>query len=80
MGNDAEVGPPPAWKFWHPLPFWHALVIFFVAQFVVALPVVFLREALGIGIPTAAIGAGAGFLGVMVTLRRAAKARAARPG
>jgi len=43
--------PVPAWKFWHPLPFWQAVVIAFVAQLLGILPIVALREGLGIGVP-----------------------------
>ncbi|HMR08681.1 MAG TPA: hypothetical protein PKA88_23035, partial [Polyangiaceae bacterium] len=65
----------PAWKFWHPLPLWHVFVILFIAQFVVAAPVVFIREVLGIGLPTASIGAGGGVLGYFIVMSRAQKVR-----
>jgi len=51
----------PAWKFWHPLPFWQVLVVAFALEIVCTIPVVALREGLGVGIPTwvgAAIGGG----------------------
>ncbi|MEZ4223646.1 MAG: hypothetical protein R3B13_22040 [Polyangiaceae bacterium] len=69
----------PAWKFWHPLPFWHVLVIFFIAQIVAAMPVVFVREALGIGLPTATIGGAGGLVGYFIVMRRAQKARETAP-
>ncbi len=67
----------PAWKFWHPLPFWHVLVIFFIAQIVAAIPVVFVREVLGIGLPTATIGGAGGLIGYLIVFNRAQKAREA---
>ncbi len=67
----------PAWKFWHPLPVWQVFVVFFIAQIVVAIPVVFVREVLGIGLPTASIGGGGGILGYFIITNRAQKAREA---
>jgi hypothetical protein len=74
--GDRVAAEVPQWKFWHPLPIWHVVVIFLIAQFVVAIPVVLLREVFGLGIPTASIGGGAGILGFFVTFQRASKARA----
>jgi hypothetical protein len=41
----------PAWKFWHPLPLWQVFAIGFVAQLACIIPIVALREGLGLGIP-----------------------------
>lgn len=63
----------PAWKFWHPLPFWQVLVIGFVAQLVCTIPVVLLREGLGVPIPAWAgsgLGGGLMFVGVRAMARR----------
>ena len=35
---------PPAWKFWHPLPFWHVIVVLLITNVVAALLIVGLRE------------------------------------
>lgn len=51
----------PAWKFWHPLPFWQVIAIAFVAQLACIIPIVALREGLGIGVPEW-IGSGLGGL------------------
>lgn len=68
--------PAPNWKFWHPLPFWHVLVIFFIAQLVATIFVVALREGLGLNwVSSAAAGGAGGFLGVVIVLARAKKAR-----
>lgn len=51
----------PAWKFWHPLPLWQVFAIGFVAQLACIIPIVALREGLGLGIPEW-VGSGLGGL------------------
>ena len=60
----------PSWKFWHPVPFWQVLVLWVVAVVVGNLFVVFLREVLHLGVPTAAGGLVGGLLGVLATFAR----------
>jgi hypothetical protein len=72
--------PRPAWKFWHPLPLWHVLVIFFVAQFAAGIFLVLLREGLGLTwLPAAASGGVGAFLGYVVTVGRARRALGGAP-
>lgn len=42
----------PAWKFWHPLPFWKALVIASVLQLVIVVPIEMINGGLHLGLPT----------------------------
>ena len=69
----------PAWKFWHPLPFWQVIAIGFVAQLVCTLPVVFLREGLGLGIP-AWVGSGLGGGLMFVAVRAMAQRKLSAGG
>lgn len=68
--------PVPPWKFWHPLPFWHVIVIFALTNIAMTFVVVALREGLGVHLPGGAVAGGAGgFLGVVIVMGRAKKAR-----
>lgn len=74
----------PPWKFWHPLPFWQVLVIGFVVQLVLVVPVEMLNGGLGLGIP---VGVASGIAGVamfvvirMFAQRKLAAEGAAAPG
>lgn len=68
--------PAPPWKFWHPLPFWHAVLIAFVAQIVCMLPVVALREVLHIPLPEW-IGSALGGAAMFIVIRHFARRRLA---
>lgn len=41
----------PTWKFWYPLSIWHVLIIGFVCQFVLSVPIAMLNGGLQLGIP-----------------------------
>ena len=42
----------PAWKFWHPLPLWKALLVGALLQLVLVVPLEMLNGGLHLGIPT----------------------------
>lgn len=69
----------PAWKFWHPLPLWQVFAIGLVLQIVCTVPVVALREGLGLGVPT---WVGSGLAGglLFVAVRAMARRRLASGG
>ena len=69
--------PVPAWKFWHPLPFWQVIVIAFVTQLASIFPAVALREGLGLQFPIWIANGAAGAL-MVVAVRAAAARRAAK--
>lgn len=54
--------PVPAWKFWHPLPFWQVLLIAVGAQFACIIPLVALQQLFGLQLNGAAAGGGGGLL------------------
>ncbi len=68
----------PVRKFLHPLPVWHAVLIFLVAQLVATFALVALREGFGVRIPDWVAGAAGGLFGVVgvqiFARRRLAKA------
>lgn len=67
----------PAWKFWHPLPFWQVIVIALVMQFVCIFPIVALQELFGIHVPTW-VGSGLAGVGMWFAVRVFAQRRLAR--
>lgn len=67
----------PAWKFWHPLPFWQVVVIAFAMQLVCIIPLVALQESFGINVP-AWIGSGIAGAGMFFAVRVFARRRLAR--
>lgn len=69
----------PAWKFWHPLPFWHVIAIGFVTQIIATIPVIALRELAGLDLD-GAIGGGLGGLLMFLVVRWLARRRLAAAG
>ena len=69
--------PAPAWKFWHPLPFWQVLLVALACQLVCTIPVVALQELAGIRLNGAGVGAAGGFL-MVVVIRALAKRKLER--
>ena len=67
----------PAWKFWHPLPFWQVIVIAFVMQLVCIFPLIALQQLLGIYVP-AWVGSGIAGAGMYLAVRAFARRRLAR--
>jgi hypothetical protein len=57
----------PTWKYWHPLPFWKMIAIFFAAEIACVVPTLVLREAFGIPVPMWVAAGLAGGLGAMAT-------------
>jgi hypothetical protein len=69
--------PTPSWKFWHPLPFWHVIVVLLVLNVGLQLLGVGLREGLGVTFFSGPLASGlAGGLGVWIILLLAEKRRA----
>jgi hypothetical protein len=68
--------PVPAWKFWHPLPFWQALVIAAVMQIVFELAIVALDKVAGVRIPYW-VGGGLGGFAMFIAVRALANRRLA---
>ncbi|MFT3709984.1 MAG: hypothetical protein QM817_20320 [Archangium sp.] len=64
----------PAWKFWHPLPFWQVLVIFLLVSLAFGLIAGGLGEA-GIHLPGAGVSAGASLTSYLIVLARARSRR-----
>ena len=67
---------PPAWKFWHPLPFWWVLVIAFGAQILSFLGVAAFGMITGISVPPW-VGGGIGGVAMVAAVRAAAARRLA---
>lgn len=71
------TSPVPPWKIWHPLSFVKVVAILFVAQIVCVIPIVALREGLGVPVPMW-VGSGlAGLLGWVVIMMLAQRAKKA---
>jgi hypothetical protein len=60
--NDTAPESVPTWKFWHPLPLWQVFVIALIAQLVCIMPIVALRELLGVRVPEWIASGAAGLL------------------
>jgi len=67
----------PAWKFWHPLPFWQVIVIAFVMQLVCIFPLIALQQLFGIYVP-AWVGSGIAGAAMYFAVRAFAQRRLAR--
>jgi hypothetical protein len=67
------TNPQPAWKFWHPMPWWQVLLVLLAAQIVTTIPSVALREGLGVPVPTwiaSGIGGMLGWIAIIAIVRR----------
>ncbi len=74
--------PVPAWKFWHPLPFWQVLLIALACQLAVIIPIVALEQLAGIHLGGAPAGGGGGllmFFAVRGLAKRKLEANTAKP-
>lgn len=65
--------------FFYPLPFWHVLLVFLVAQLIPTFVEVALREGLGVRLPHWVAGGVGGLLGVVVVYRLAKRRLAQQP-
>jgi hypothetical protein len=77
--GESMANPVPAWKFWHPLPFWHVILIFVATNVLCFAIVVALREGMGVQIPAGAGGGAGGLLGVLSVIGLAKKKREQLP-
>lgn len=70
--------PVPAWKFWHPMPFWQVLVIYAVVTIVLSMLAGGLATIFSV--PGPIVGGGAALVAYLIVLGRARSlARKAQP-
>lgn len=66
----ASMETVPAWKFWHPLPFWQVIVIYLLVNLAFGLAAGGLGEA-GVHLPGPGVGAAGSLVSYFVVLARA---------
>lgn len=69
VGCMTTPAPVPAWKFWHPMPFWQVLLIYAATN--IALSLLAAAVATLFAVPGPVIGGGAGLAAYLIVFSRA---------